>query len=85
MTDQTENPDGASGPDETELGQPIAELAQLAWQPDDQFGRKVTGSIERRLLTGRLLDVTWSAPLMVLLEFLRVPFESFSRAANRRR
>ena len=89
MTDQTDNAAGSSapgdGPPDTEMGQPIAELAQLEWQPGDQFGRRVTGSIERRLLTGRLLDVAWSAPLMVLLELLRVPFESFSRAGNRRR
>lgn len=89
MTDQTGNPDTSSpsgdGLADHELGQPIAELSQLAWQPRDGFGRKVTGRIERRLLTGRLLDVAWSAPLLVILELLRVPFESFSGSGNRRR
>ena len=68
--------------DNEDLGEPIAELSELGWMPDARFGRKVTGRIERRLLTGRLLDVAWSAPLMVLLELLRAPFESFT--ANRR-
>lgn len=76
----------ADGPDGTietdDLGEPIAELSDLAWTPDAQFGRRVTGRIERRVLTGRLLSVAWSAPLMVLLELLRAPFESLS--SNRR-
>lgn len=65
-----------------DLGEPIAELSSLGWTPSDRFERRVTGSIERRLLTGRLLGVAWSGPLMVLLELLRVPFESWS--SNRR-
>lgn len=89
MTDQTDASDGGAnageGPAETELGPPIAELAQLAWEPGEQFGRRVTGRIERRLLTGRLLDVAWSAPLLVLLELLRMPFETLSSNGNRRR
>jgi hypothetical protein len=68
--------------DPVDLGEPIAELADLGWSPGARFNDKVTGGIERRLLTGRLLDVAWSAPLMVLLELLRIPFESLS--ASRR-
>lgn len=89
MTDQTDTPGGqaadGAGPAESELGQPVAELAQLAWEPGEQFGRRVTGRIERRLLTGRLLDVAWSAPLLVLLELLRMPFETLSGNGNRGR
>jgi len=68
----------AEEPEPADLGEPIAELRELDWAAGDRFGRKVTGGIERRLLAGRLLDVTWTAPLMVLLELLRAPFESFS-------
>lgn len=66
------------GPEPSDLGEPVAELQDLGWTASDRFGRKVTGGIERRLLASRLLDVTWSGPLLVLLELLRVPFESFS-------
>lgn len=82
MTDQSHLPpdEGAEldEPSEADLGEPLAELYDLSWQPADDFGRKVNGRIERRLLTGRLLDVAWSAPLMVILELLRAPFELFS-------
>ncbi len=70
-------------PSEAEMGAPVAELEQLGVLPRPDFERRVTGRIERRLLTGRLIDAAWSAPLFALLELLRVPFESF--AANRRR
>lgn len=80
MADQSSPP--PESVDDPELGEPIAELADLAWTPGARFGHRVSGGIERRLLTGRLLDVAWTAPLMVLLELLRLPFESLS--ANRR-
>lgn len=67
---------------DAQLGEPVAELEDLAWQAGDDFGRKVTGRIERRLLTGSFLDMAWTGPLMVILELLRVPFEMFS--GNRR-
>lgn len=85
MTDQPDPHDddaGAEALSDADLGEPLAELGNLAWQPAEDFGRKVSGSIERRLLTGRLLDMVWSAPLMVILELLRAPFEMFS--GNRR-
>ncbi len=89
MSDPTDIPAGSSdpngGPSDDDLGEPVAELAQLTWQSGDAFGRKVTGSIERRILTGRLLDVAWTAPLVILLEFLRVPFESLRSSGHRRR
>lgn len=82
MTDQFNRPLDDEGElkeiTDAELGQPLAELQDLAWQPGDDFGRKVSGRIERRVLTGRLLDMAWSAPLMVILELLRAPFEMFS-------
>lgn len=82
MSDDPQFPaDTGAGPGEPgdgDLGEPVAELRELAWQPAEDFQRRVNGRIERRLLTGRLLDVAWSAPLMVLLELLRAPFELFS-------
>lgn len=82
MTDQPDLPpdDDAAGAalTDADLGEPLAELENLAWQPGEDFGRKVSGRIERRLLTGRFLDMAWSAPLLVLLELLRAPLELFS-------
>lgn len=84
MSNEDNGPVDEREPSEGEMGEPVAELAQLGWQARPNFDRRVTNGIERRLLTGRLLDVAWSAPLMVLLELLRVPFESFSGSLNRR-
>lgn len=87
MTEQDGSTNGAPDgrePNDAEMGEPIAELAQLGWSAGPDFDRKVTRGIERRLLTGRLLDVAWAAPLTVLLELLRAPLESFSRSVNRR-
>lgn len=82
MTDQSDLPPdddaGAEALTDADLGEPLAELETLTWQPGEDFGRKVGGRIERRLLTGRLLDMAWSAPLMVILELLRAPLELFS-------
>jgi len=76
MTDQP--PADHGEPREDDMGAPIAELAQLQWVAGADFERKVTSRIERRLLAGRLLDVAWSAPWMVLLELLRAPLEGLS-------
>lgn len=76
--DDPSAPPPESPDDPSDMGEPIAELADLAWTPGVRFTNKVTGGIERRLLTGRLLDVALTAPFTVLLELLRVPFESWS-------
>lgn len=61
MADQAELPPDEEGElvelSDTNLGQPLAELQNLGWQPREDFGRRVGGRIERRLLTGRLLDM----------------------------
>lgn len=76
MSDQREGPDEQDAvPGDNEIGEPIAELAELRWDAADDFARRVSGRIERRLLAGRLLDVAWTAPLTVLLELLRAPLE----------
>lgn len=80
MSETTDRPTDPAGDDpaEIDLGEPLAELAELAWPPGDEFGRKVQGRIERRLLTGRLLDVAWSGPLLVFVEYLRGSLQVFS-------
>lgn len=64
--------------DDADLGPPVVELRDLAVGVDDRFGDRVRGKIERRLLAGELLTLTLSAPLTVLLEFLRLAFDMFA-------
>jgi len=66
--------DGAGDGD---LGEPIDELRELSVPLDPRFAQRVRGSIERRLLAGELLGLAWAAPLSVLMELLRAPFELF--------
>jgi len=63
--------------DDLELGEPVPELKDLALAVDNRFGRKVRGRIERRALAGEFLGLAWTAPIMMLLELLRAPFELF--------
>jgi hypothetical protein len=75
--DRPPDPPGGST-DDAELGAPVTELRDLMLAVDDRFSQKVRNRIDRRLLTGTFVDLAWTAPLMVLLELLRVPFELFS-------
>lgn len=61
--------------DDREAGEPIAELRDLSMAVDERFGQRVQGKIERRVLAGEFLGLAWAAPWMMLLEFLRAPFE----------
>jgi hypothetical protein len=65
--------------DDGETGEPVAELRDLSLAVDERFGRRLRGRIERRVLTGEFLGLAWTAPMLMLLEFLRAPFESFTR------
>jgi hypothetical protein len=75
-----ETPDpGAPSAEESDLGPPVAELRDVSWTLKDGFSDRVRGRIERRVLTGEFLDLVWAAPLMLLLELLRLPFEALAR------
>lgn len=65
-----------SEPPDDDLGEPVAELRDVALPLTDRFTERVRGRIERRVLTGDILELFWSAPLTMLLEFLRWPFDS---------
>ena len=75
MTPDTRDPGGESPVDDGDMGEPVVELRDLSLAVDARFGRRVRGKIERRVLTGEFLGLAWTAPMMMLLEFLRVPFE----------
>jgi hypothetical protein len=68
--------------EEGDLGEPVEALRALSWSMDQRFAHKVRGRIERRAFAGELISLAWTAPIMMLLEFLRVPFEAL---AGRRR
>jgi hypothetical protein len=75
---QNEEPVG----DDRDLGEPIAELRDLALTVDEGFGRRIRGRIERRVLAGDAVGLAWTASMLMVLEFLRAPFEVL---AGRRR
>lgn len=68
------------GPDEDpSLGEPVTELRDVSVALGDQFATRVRGRIERRVLTGEVIELIWTAPLTMVLEFLRWPLELFRR------
>lgn len=79
MTPEPPPPNGESESDMDDLGQPVAELLDLRLEVPDRFGRQVRGRIERRLVAGEFLGLAWAAPIMMFLEFVRMPFEAFGR------
>ena len=78
MTPDATNPGADRPPDEDDLGPPVVELRDVSWPLGDRFPEKVHRRIERRLLSGELLELFWTAPAMMVLEFLRLPFDLLS-------
>ncbi len=66
----------ATGGD-SDLGSPIEELRDVAHQLPDRFAERVTHRIERRMLGGDLIELFWSGPIAMLVEFLRWPLGLF--------
>ena len=75
----TPPPNGEPSSDTEDLGQPVTELQDLPLDVGDRFVRHVRGRIERRVVAGEFLGLAWTAPMMMLLEFIRIPFEAFGR------
>lgn len=75
MTPDAAVPGGESTSEDPDMGDPLVELQDLSLAVDDRFGRRVRGRIERRVLTAEFLGLAWMAPITMLFEFLRLPFE----------
>lgn len=71
--------DNGTSADDPDLGPPVTELRQASVALGDRFVTRVRNRIERRVLTGEALELLWTAPATMLLEFLRWPFEGLSR------
>jgi hypothetical protein len=75
VTPDTPGAGDESPVEEDDMGEPVVELRELSLSSDDRFGRRVHRRIERRILAGEFIVLAWTAPMMMLLELLRVPFE----------
>jgi hypothetical protein len=75
-------PDSDHGPgapdDDSDLGPPIVELRDVSWPMDERFAARVRGRIERRVFGAGSLELLWTAPLLMLVEFLRWPIALFT-------
>jgi hypothetical protein len=58
-----------------ETGRPIAELRELVVEVRPGFVGRVRRRIDRRVLTGQLLSLSWHVPAAIALEFLGMIFE----------
>jgi len=75
MTDEDESVDDDF--DATELGEPIAELRELAEDPPTGFLGRLLNSLRRRDLGSQLATFSWNGLGTVLLEFFQVVFSIF--------
>lgn len=75
MTPAPPGPGDEPPVDDGDMGEPVVELRDLSLSANDQFGRRVHRRIERRILAGEFIALAWTAPMMMFLELLRVPFE----------
>lgn len=71
--------DHETSADDPDLGPPVTELRDARVALGDRFVTRVRSRIERRVLAGDALELLWTAPATMLLEFLRWPFEALSR------
>lgn len=62
-----------------DAGEPIEALASLRVPISDSFLGRVRARIHRRTFASNLVDMAWSAPAQVLLEFLSILFGLFGR------
>ena len=76
-----DQPDPVSDDDAT--GAPLLELQDFSLSVGDQFGAKVRGKIERRLLAGEFLTLAFTGPLTVFLEFVNAAFGLFGARGER--
>jgi hypothetical protein len=72
-------PDSADSADEIDPGEPVQILAELGAEPAPVFLDRIRSAIHRRILASDLTDLSWSAPLQVLLEYLKMALEIFYR------
>ncbi len=79
------NRDGENGdPRGEDLGDPVAELAELREVPREGFLQRIRGSIHRRLLVADTLDFSLMALFRTLFEYLEVLVQSLSGSPRRR-
>jgi hypothetical protein len=65
--------------DEVDPGEPVRILAELGTEPAPAFLDRIRSAIHRRILASDLTDLSWSGPLHVMLEYLKMLLEFFYR------
>lgn len=56
--------------EEPDLGQPIAQLAQVAEEPRQGFVGRIRGSIERRRLGSHMTGLAWHGVALIFIELV---------------
>ncbi len=90
MAEETRNSDHGSpeshGPEEDrDTGEPIAMLLDFAEEPAPAFIGRIRNALHRRLLASELVGLSWSTPVLVFLEYLKVIFGIFGVESRERR
>lgn len=84
MNDQEtpDQPDDSA--EDTDTGEPIAMLRNFGEEPTAGFLTRIRGSIQRRMLSSQLAEISWFTPVLVLFEFVKFFFGFFESVSGRR-
>ncbi len=69
-----EDPDNTPDTESIDTGQPISALLDLEEPAHETFMDLLNRRIQRRLLVADVSRLTWSGPIMIVLEFLKQIF-----------
>ncbi len=69
--------------EETDLGKPVALLAELREEPSPDFVHRLWGRIERRRLGGQLTEMSWSGAISMFVEYLDMVLQALAPTHGR--
>ncbi len=84
MNGGSETPSRAGSGEDVDPGEPIEALASLRHETSTGFLAGVRNRILFRRTASHLVDLLWSGPALVFMEFLQMIFELFPRPESDR-
>jgi len=75
--------EGNGTAEEIDTGEPIEMLRDFAEEPTPGFLGRIRRAIQRRALVSQVADLSWTGPVLVLLEYLQLLFGLFGDRKRR--
>lgn len=82
MNEETAGPENPGGEESLETGEPIEALSGLIEEPAPEFMNRVRNRINRKVLAVQVTDLSWTAPILIFMEWLRMFMEWFGSSSD---